>query len=73
MADSQKRILVAYPNWEAFIADFTRLLAVYIYHNGKDTIHEIGVRYAPTKAAYINRSWNGQVTRKYKELWNRLK
>ncbi len=72
MNGGQENGLVSYPSYEDFLEDFARLIGFYIYEDGRDTISEIGSKYAPVASHYLNHSWNGSVTAKYHALWKEL-
>jgi hypothetical protein len=71
MNGGEQNGLVKYQDWDAYIKSYMELLSHYVYDQGRDTISEIGSRYAPT-TNYINRSWNGGVYAKYSQLWKKV-
>jgi len=72
MNGGQENGLIKFDSYEMFISNHMKLLANYIYKNGRDTISEIGRTYAPVESHFLNASWQGSVTKKYHALWNLL-
>jgi hypothetical protein len=49
-----------------------KLLANYIYNDGRDTVGEIGSKYAPVASSFMNTSWTNSVSLKYHQLWKEI-
>lgn len=65
--------LTDFESYEAMIKDHFRILNHYVYNLERNTINSIGSRYAPVpNSSHMNTSWNGAVTRNYRDLWQRL-
>jgi len=70
MNGGQENGLIEFATYEQFIERHVALIASYIYKDGRDTISEIGRKYAPVSSHFLNNSWIGSVTKKYHTLWS---
>ena len=70
MNGGQENGLITFDNFDQFIESHVKLLANYIYGDGRDKISTIGMKYAPIDSHFLNSSWVGSVTIKYHQLWS---
>jgi len=69
MNGGQENGLVAFNDYASFIERHAKLISSYIYKDGRDSVSEIGVKYAPVASHFLNQSWIGSVSKKYHQLW----
>jgi len=72
MNNGQENGLIMFSSWESFIEAHMKLLANYIYNDGRDTVGEIGSKYAPVASSFMNTSWTNSVSLKYHQLWKEI-
>jgi beta-N-acetylglucosaminidase len=62
-----ERYIKEYDSYEAFIYDHARIIKAVYLDDGRETIHEIWERYAPSNEN-MNSSWGPAVAKKYLQL-----